>query len=54
MIQTDTAKAEFIFGGVIETCRLHGSSCDDNCSALLQHLGEVDRWVQQQELDTAL
>ena len=36
------------------TCRLHSSSCDDDCSALLQHLSKVDRWIQQQELDAAL
>lgn len=36
------------------THRLHGSTCDNHRSALLQHLGKVDRWIQQQELDTAL
>lgn len=40
--------------GFKTTHRLHGSSCDDDRPALLQHLGEVDRRIQQQELDAAL
>lgn len=40
--------------GFMVTYGLHGSPCNDDCSALLQDLGEVDRWVQQQELDAAL
>lgn len=40
--------------GFMVTYGLHGSPCNDDCSALLQDLGKVDRWVQQQELDAAL
>lgn len=36
------------------TYGLHGSSCNDDCSALLQDLGKVDRRIQQQELNAAL
>lgn len=39
---------------LLVTYGLHGSACDDDCSALLQDLGKVDRRVQQQELDAAL
>lgn len=45
----------FFISGVSKiTHRLHGSTCDNDCSALLQHLGKVDRWIQQQELDPVL
>lgn len=47
-------KTLFIMSSFILTYRLHGSSCDDDCSALLQDLGKVDRRVQQQELNAAL
>lgn len=47
-------KTLFIMSSFIVTYGLHGSSCNDDCSALLQDLGKVDRWVQQQELNAAL
>lgn len=34
--------------------RLHGSSSDDHGATLPEYLGEVDRWVQKQELHCAL
>ena len=34
--------------------RLHGPSGYDDSATLAQHLGEVDRWIQKQELDRAL
>ena len=40
--------------GIQFTHRLHGSTGDDDRSALLKHLGKIDGWIQQQELDAAL
>lgn len=47
-------KTLFIVCGFVVTYGLHGSTCNDDCPALLQDLGKVDCRVQQQELNAAL